>query len=276
MEKALFIETDVRFFGFLFLPEPEKRKPIGFVLIHPFAEERKSAHRTLVELSRELYHHGFPVLMFDLRGCGDSEGNFGTVRLIDWITDIDAAIYALRSYTQLPDIGIIGLRFGAFLSLCYASAKNDIPECIWIEPVLHPLEYLRKSLRHKLMKELCTDGMVMSNRNELLQNLLHNISIDFDGYEISSVFYKDLQHEHERQTIAEKLQNIKQGLVISVSMNGKMTKSVRELLTWKPDLKYDIVQMELFWNKIDEVDNQNLISKIKDYLISNYNQFESN
>lgn len=276
MEKALFIETDIRLFGFLFLPEPEKRRPIGFVVIHPFAEERKSAHRTLVELSRELYHNGFPVLMFDLRGCGDSEGDFGTVRLSDWITDIDAAVHTLRSYIQSSDIGIIGLRFGAFLSIYYSSLKTDMKEYIWIEPVLHPLEYLRKSLRHKLMKELCTEGTVVSNRNELLQNLQNNTNIDFDGYEISSAFYMDLQHEHEKLTINEKLQNIRQGFVVSVSMNGKMTKSVRELLTWKPDLKYEIVQMELFWNKIDEADNQLLILKIKDYLILNYSHFDSN
>jgi predicted alpha/beta-fold hydrolase len=270
MEKALFIEGDVRLFGFLFLPEARIRKAIGFVVIHPFAEEKKSSHRTLVELSRELYKKGFPVLMFDLRGCGDSEGDFVSVRLSEWLADIDRAMHVLKIHTQLLKVGIIGLRLGACLSLCYHSQQFDISEFIWIEPVLKPLDYLRKSLRHKLMKELCTDGRITSNRDNLLQDLQHNISIDFDGYEIGSGFYQDLAEEQERETIAKKSEHIRKGLVISISMNGKETKAVQEIRAIRPELNYDIVQMELFWNKVEEVDNEKLILTVCNYLTRNY------
>ena len=273
MEKALFIEGDVRLFGFLFLPEPEIRKPIGFVVIHPFAEEKKSSHRTLVELSRELYEKGFPVLMFDLRGCGDSEGNFASVRLSDWLTDIDRAISVLKSHTQLLKLGIVGLRLGAYLSLCYTSLYQNISEYIWIEPVLNPLDYLRKSLRHKLVKELCTNGAITSTRDNLLQNLQHNISIDFDGYEIGSGLYHDLAAEQERETIAKKLEHISTGLMVSVSINNRETKTVREIRVLKPELDFDIVQMELFWNKVDDVDNEKLIFAICNYLTHNHKQY---
>ena len=270
MEKALFIEGDVRLFGFLFLPEPELRKTIGFVVIHPFAEEKKSSHRTLVELSRELYKKGFPVLMFDLRGCGDSEGDFASIRLSDWLTDIDRAISVLKLHTQLLKLGIIGLRLGAYLSLCYTSLHPNISEYIWIEPVIKPLDYLRKSLRHKLMKELCTDGAITSTRDSLLQNLQHNISIDFDGYEIGSGLYHDLAAEQERETIAKKPEHIPKGLVVSISMNGKETKAVQEIRALWPELNYDTVQMELFWNKVDDVDNEKLIFTICNYLTHSY------
>ena len=270
MEKALFIEGDVRLFGFLFLPASEIRKSIGFVVIHPFAEEKKSSHRTLVELSRELYEKGFPVLMFDLRGCGDSEGNFASVRLSDWLADIDKAVHILKSYTQLLKLGIIGLRLSAYLSLCYTSLHQNISEYIWIEPVLKPLDYLRKSLRNKLMKELCTDGVITSTRDNLLQNLQHNISIDFDGYEIGSGLYHDLAAGQERETIAKKLEHISKGLMVSVSMNDKETKAVQEIRSLKPELDYDAVQMELFWNKVDDVDNEKLIFTICNYLTHNH------
>ena len=270
MEKALFIEGDVRLFGFLFLPEPEIRKAIGFVVIHPFAEEKKSSHRTLVELSRELYKNGFPVLMFDLRGCGDSEGDFGSVRLYDWLMDIDRAMHVLKTYTKLPKVGIIGLRLGAYLSLSYTSLYQNIPEYIWIEPVLNPVDYLRKSLRQKLMKELCTDGAITSNRDNLLQDLQNNTGIDFDGYEIGSELYHDLTAEQERETVAKKLEYIQNGLVISVSMNGKETKTAQEIRSLKPELNYDTVKMELFWNKVDDVESENLISIICNYLTLNH------
>jgi predicted alpha/beta-fold hydrolase len=266
MEKALFIEGDVRLFGFLFLPEPEIRKTTGFVVIHPFAEEKKSSHRTLVELSRELYKKGFPVLMFDLRGCGDSEGNFASVRFSEWIDDIDRAVSALKVYTPLPKVGIIGLRLGAFLSICYASRQGNIAENIWIEPALKPVDYLRKSLRHKLMKELCTDGRVTSNRDDLLQDLQNDNSIDFEGYEIGSGLYRDLTAEQEKETLAQRLEHIRKGLVISVSMNGKETKTVQEIHSLRPDLSYDTIRMELFWNKVDDTDNESLIATVCNYL----------
>jgi predicted alpha/beta-fold hydrolase len=270
MEKALFIEGDVRLFGFLFLPEPKIRKTIGFIVIHPFAEEKKSSHRTLVELSRELYKKGFPVLMFDLRGCGDSEGDFASVRLSDWLTDIERAIHVLKTYTQLPKMGIISVRLGACFSLYYASQQLDVSEFIWIEPVLKPVDYLRKTLRHKLMKELCTDGRITSTRDNLLQDLQHNISIDFDGYEIGSGLYRDLATGQERETMEKKLEQISKGLVISISMNGKETKAVQEIRALRPELNYDTVQMELFWNKVEEVDNEKLILTVCNYLNSQY------
>lgn len=270
MEKALFIEGDVRLFGFLFLPEPEIRKPTGFVVIHPFAEEKKSSHRTLVELSRELYKNGFPVLMFDLRGCGDSEGDFGSVRLSDWLTDIDMAVNTLNAHVHLLKMGIIGVRLGAYLSSCYTSVHQNISENIWIEPVLNPLDYLRKSLRHKLMKELCTNGTITSNRDNLLQNLQNNTSIDFDGHEIGSGLYYDLTEDCEKEPIQKKLESIQKGLMVSVSMNGKETKTVQEIRTLKAELSYDAVRMELFWNKVDDVDSENLISVVCNYLTLNH------
>ena len=270
MEKALFIEGDVRLFGFLFLPEPEIRKTIGFVVIHPFAEEKKSSHRTLVELSRELYKKGFPVLMFDLRGCGDSDGYFAHARMEDWLADVNKAINVLKLHTGLIQLGIIGLRFGAYLSICYVEQYPVISECIWIEPVLNPVDYLRKSLRHKLMKELCTDGIVASNRDVLLQNLQNNTSVDFDGYEIGSELFLDLVQMQERQTISDVLKQIRKGLTVSVSMNGKTTKTVQEICSLNPDIKQITVTMDLFWNKVDDVDSDELTSKICEYVKESY------
>jgi predicted alpha/beta-fold hydrolase len=266
MEKTLFIEGEASLFGMLFLPETECRKQTGFVVIHSFAEEKKSAHRTLVELSRELCRSGYPLLMFDLRGCGDSEGCFAHVRLKEWLTDIAKAIDALKMLTGLSQLGIIGLRFGAYLSLCYMEQFSNMPECIWIEPILHPVDYLRKSLRHKLMKELCTDGVIASNRDALLRNLQCNTSVDFDGYEIGAGLFRDLTQTQERQIIPNMLKQIRKGLVVSVSMTGKSTKTVQEVYSLNPDIKQMTVTMELFWNKVDDVESDELIAGVCEYV----------
>jgi pimeloyl-ACP methyl ester carboxylesterase len=252
----------------LFLPEPEVRKQTSFLVIHPFAEEKKSAHRTLVELSRELYRHGYPVLMFDLRGCGDSEWDFGTVRLDEWLADIHAAVGLLKSYTACDRPDMLALRFGAFLAQCYdRKYPGDTAEHIWIEPIMHPVDYLRKSLRQKLMKELCTDGTVTSSRDGLLHSLQDQKSIDFDGYEIGSGLYQDFLSPEYRVFDTPATENGKRGLLVSVSLNGKMSRSVQEAGTLFPEMETLCLQMELFWNKVDDADNDILIDGILNYVM---------
>jgi pimeloyl-ACP methyl ester carboxylesterase len=270
MERALYMEAPPRLFGMLFLPEAERRQLTSFVVVHPFAEEKKSAHRTLVELSRRLYKNGFPVLMFDLRGCGDSEGDFASVRLHQWTEDVETAVTCLKSYAPLSGVNLIGLRFGAYLVACHALQYGDISGYILIEPILQPLDYLRKSLRQKLMKELCTNGCVTSSRDGLLNALWNDTGVDFDGYEIGSGLYRDLTKAQNKQDMAGLLKNINRGLLVSVSMNGKAGKSVRGIRVLKPEMAWITVQMELFWNKVDDADSEKLIDSISNHVINHY------
>jgi len=269
MEKAFFTDKSPRLFGMLFCPESGLKKSRGYVLIHPFAEEKKSAHRTMVELSRRLCQDGFPVLMFDLRGCGDSEGDFGEARLDEWFTDITTVVHFLKLNTGIHQLGIIGLRFSAYLSALYAASHPDVDEFIWIEPVIQPVDYLRKMLRHKLMKELCTDGVVNSNRDDLLKSLNNNTSIDFDGYEIGSGLYHDLEQAQKDYKISDCLTNIDKGLVVSVSMTGKISKQNREISLFKPEWEYASIKMELFWNKVEDSDCDELIACVSNYIKKN-------
>lgn len=266
MEKAFFIEEKVRLFGMLFTPDKNRHKTMGFVLVHPFAEEKKSAHRTGVDLARHLCKEGFPVLMFDLQGCGDSEGDFVSVRLADWIKNIEHAIGWLRQEVAVERIGLIGLRFGAYLSGYYAARHPEVALCIWIEPVLKPVHYLRKSLRHKLIKELCTGGKVISNRDDLFHDLKNNQGVDFDGYEIGAPFFCDLVEAQERQVLFSAFPIIPVALLVSVSRNGRVPKSFQEVAVLKPEMQLVSVCMELFWDKVDEVNSEELISCIVNYL----------
>jgi hypothetical protein len=268
METPLFIETSPRLLGMLFLPEAEVRKQTAHLVIHPFAEEKKSAHRTLVELSRQLYQYGYPVLMFDLRGCGDSEGDFGRVRLDEWLADIHAAAGLLKSLATYEKLNVLALCFGAFLAQCYdREYPGTVMEHVWIEPVLKPADYLRKALRHKLMKELCTTGAVTSSRDGLLQNLQDQKSIDFDGYEISSGLYQDFLSPRYQAIDPTKTKQGRKVLLVSVSLNGKMSKSVQESAALYPEMQTRCLQMELFWNKVDDTDSDILTESICNHII---------
>ena len=154
--------------------------------------------------------------------------------------------------------------------MCYMEQKDchsalGAESLIWIEPILNPIDYLRKSLRHKLMKELCTDGVVASNRDVLLQNLQENASVDFDGYEIGSGLFRDLVEKQNSSPIFP-ISSTSPTLTVSISMTGKTTKVVQEICSLYPNMKQTTIKMELFWNKVDDVDSDELVSKICEYV----------
>ena len=148
---------------------------------------------------------------------------------------------------------------------------EQVKNLVLIEPILHPLDYLRKSLRGKLIKELCTEGEILSKRNDLFVQLEENISVDFDGHELSASFYKDLCSIQEHYNSEALVEHIKNGYMISISLTGKISKDSQEVIRVNPHLPYKELKMELFWNKVDEVANDELINEVVGYCLSNYN-----
>lgn len=169
--------------------------PAGSVLIcEPLFEERKSAHRTLVEMARALCADGFGVLRFDYRGCADSAGEFPAFSVPDWLVDIRVAAGYLRQHFPGNPVGVLGLRLGATLALRAMTEASATPfdfAALW-EPVVNGRDYLDNELRKKLMKEMMTFGKSRCTREALMADLAAGRGIDFDGYLISPELHKDL------------------------------------------------------------------------------------
>jgi exosortase A-associated hydrolase 2 len=268
MEKQLFFKSNnISLFGVIYQPEKPKNK--GYLIIHPFAEEKKSSQRTLVELSEALCKAGFHVFMFDLRGCGDSQGQFKEASVSNWLRDIHCALSFFKEKTQVQDISMIGVRFGAYLALLY-NYHVEPRKLLLIEPILHPVDYLRKTLRHKLIRELCTEGEIQSSRDDLLKQLEENISVDFDGYELSTLFYKDLIFFQDYCEPEVLIKNIRNSYLISISLTGSISKDADEFVRRNARLPYTVLKMELFWNKVDESSADKLIGEVLGYCLSDY------
>ena len=268
MEKQLFFNSDdISLFGVKYQPEVFNNK--GFLIIHPFAEEKKSSQRTLVEIAEALCKAGFYVFMFDLRGCGDSQGQFKEASISDWLRDIHRALAFFKEESKIDDISIIGLRLGAYLAMLYNS-HVECKKLILIEPILHPVDYLRKTLRHKLIKELCTEGEIQSRRDDLIGKLKENISVDFDGHELSALFYKDLIFQEGLYNPGNLVKAIKGSYLISISLTGKISKDSAEFVRLNSQITYKVLKMELFWDKVDEISTDELIGEVLGYCLANY------
>jgi exosortase A-associated hydrolase 1 len=122
-ESALLFHCDTaRLLGIL--SSGPVRGDVGVIIVVGGPQYRVGAHRQFVALARALAEAGFPVLRFDYRGMGDSEGelrNFEDAR-----ADIAAAIDALQqAVPTVRRVALWGLCDGASAALLYLHAQRD-------------------------------------------------------------------------------------------------------------------------------------------------------
>lgn len=98
----------------------------GVVVVVGGPQYRVGSHRQFVHLARSLAAAGWPVLRFDVRGMGDSEGEPSTFEEIT--TDIGAAIDALvQRHPTIESVVLWGLCDGASAALLYLDETGGDP-----------------------------------------------------------------------------------------------------------------------------------------------------
>ncbi len=109
------------------------KSPLGVLIVVGGPQYRVGSHRQFVLLARFLASDGFPVMRFDYRGMGDSEGNPETFSSID--NDIASAIETF--FEQCPDIsGVViwGLCDAASAALFYGYQDERIKGLVLLNP----------------------------------------------------------------------------------------------------------------------------------------------
>ena len=176
----------------------------GLVFCAPLFEERKSAHRAMVEAARALCEAGFLVLRFDYRGCGDSPGAFSDSGPDDWDADAQVAFSALADALGVaapgdaaaartgPPLGLLGLRYGAVCALRTAVAQAADFLILW-EPVLSGRDYLDEECRKAMVSGMVTFGRGRGSRRFMHDELAAGRQVDLDGYAVSPLLGQALQ-----------------------------------------------------------------------------------
>jgi exosortase A-associated hydrolase 1 len=112
---------------------PERPFARGMLVLTPDSGYRVGRHRQFTLLARVVAKRGSPVMRFDLRGCGDSEGEPQAVHLLDH--DIDAAVAEFfRQIPQLREVVILGLGDGATAAALHAHLDSRIKGLILLNP----------------------------------------------------------------------------------------------------------------------------------------------
>lgn len=259
-----------RLFGVLHRPDTPAPKRGGALLLAPFAEEKKGAHRLLVDLARALCRHGVTVLRFDYRGTGDSEGAFTDFTLAGALADTRVALDLLREQAAVTQVGLLGVRLGATLAAQAAPAVGATWLGVW-EPVSSGRRYQQMILRQKRIREMMTaaEGAGAEEKASAHATASAAEGYDFDGYWITP----RLQAELDALTFSAAAGQTP-GRVLGVSVNaaGRVARDLETLGAAYRDAGAAVhlaaVAAEPFWNLQDPVPVPELVRVTTEWVIA--------
>src|SRR5438552_10099616 len=96
--------------------KPSERRG-AFLVLHGFGSNKTSSNT--MAPTKVLSDLGYVVLRFDMRGCGDSEGEFGRVICLEQVEDTRSALTFLAQHPAVDPqrIGLIGSSFGGAVAI---------------------------------------------------------------------------------------------------------------------------------------------------------------
>jgi hypothetical protein len=132
-EHRVELESDnLRLSGIVRLPEDlahNERRP-AFVVLHGFGSN-KNAGNVLAPCAM-LHELGYITLRFDMRGCGESEGERGRVICLEQVTDARNALAFLSGgpHVDAGRIGLLGSSLGAAVAIYTAGIDSRVAAVI--------------------------------------------------------------------------------------------------------------------------------------------------
>jgi exosortase A-associated hydrolase 1 len=133
-------------YGVLSIPEQLRSRGVLIVVGGP--QYRSGSHRQLTLLARALAADGIPVMRFDYRGMGDSEGEARDFENID--DDLRCAIdHFMQAVPGMRELAIWGLCDAASAALFYAYRDSRVTGLVLVNPWVRTETGMAKTyLRH--------------------------------------------------------------------------------------------------------------------------------
>jgi len=155
------------------------------LLVPPFAEEMNKSRRMLSLQAEAVARTGRGVLLIDLFGSGDSEGEFGEADWSTWRTDVAMGIQWLQ-VQGVKKLSLLGLRLGALLAADVASNFPQlVSHLVFWSPVLVGRQYVNQFLRLRLAASMMADPREKETTEALRRCLERGESVEVAGYDLA-------------------------------------------------------------------------------------------
>ena len=222
-----------------------------WVFCPPFAEEEKSARRTLTEIALAFQTKNQASLVFSLRGTGDSEGDFSQISLADWRADIVAACREVQNRAPEAELCVLGVRLGASLAL-QCAAEVRAKQLVLIEPILGGRSFLMQMNARKKLRAQLTGG---GNSPETSTD---SEITDLDGWPLGKPLREGLNALDVRRETPKFAGEIR------VFQIGPRAEVAPPLQSWADELgaNTQAIVMPAFWNLLDYTPANSLIQAL--------------
>ena len=187
---------------------------------------------------------GYPVLRFDCRGCGDSEGDFETVTLSAHLSDIRRAVDILQEKCRTESIGLLGLRFGAALAAAVAAKDNRVKLLVLWSPVMNGNRYFQFLVQSQMAHELGNFGKVTSTRKSILSNLEKGRYFDLMANKISPEVHRELLGFDPWADVSHTPKNV---LIIAIPRDRESSPDIETIKTHYPEAELIVIDEKTFW-----------------------------
>jgi exosortase A-associated hydrolase 2 len=171
---------------------PRSAASQGVLFVPPFAEEMNRCRRQVVLQARELAAAGYGVLLVDLFGTGDSEGDFVDGRWEVWRADLLEARRWLAN-RGVENITLWALRWGALLAAELTGEIGDLAQrlVLW-QPVSSGRQYMDQFIRLRVAASMLKDGGGAVSVRALRELLDRGEAIEVAGYELHPELVREI------------------------------------------------------------------------------------
>ena len=131
-EQITFKSGELTLKGIVHIPdgiEAGEQRP-AFLVLHGFGSNKSSGNSR--GPANMFCDWGYVTMRFDVRGCGDSDGDFGHIICLDQVADTSAALTYLTSRDEVDGgrIGALGSSFGAAVAVYTAGVDERVAAVI--------------------------------------------------------------------------------------------------------------------------------------------------
>jgi exosortase A-associated hydrolase 2 len=259
---ARFIDTED---GRLFVVDWSPRAAISqgaVMVVAPLGEEMNKSRKLFSDLGCALAQAGFTLIVADLIGTGDSDGDFEDASMDLWVRNLDAvADWAVKRGLQID--GLLGVRFGCLLAAHWLRARDRrVPCTVFWQPVVDGNQIVRQWLRLRVAASMF-DGKGKTTNADLERRLNAGESIDVAGYSLTAEFARELRLLDLTKLLGDHVGRLH---VFEIGDPDECSAAVQRMKQEQQAYEIAKVPGDTFWAATEIVRNSHLVTRTAESL----------